>query len=691
MSDIQRLGSNPPLQNLRDISETAPAQKLERTTSMQQLPGQRSNFQKPALSRTSSFVAQSTEANLIQSKIENIAPEQIRAKAAFVPKPGALLKMHAQITGEATLGKLESLDQSTRDKTLNPLKQEHQRLQTETGDDGIAQTRQMPLDGLQKSNPEKLSSMMKMFSGISQEMDKSVFKDKSLNKANALARQMMNNSTSNIDGQVIKTADLKFMLATLPEAEAKDALAKGMGLIKDKYQDASYGQLSAHKQRLVDQVYSGMKSSIAGQENQIAAAKANEINQKIADAFKVPNGPKAAEFLVRTDSENIAYIAESLGLPAGELEQMPAPAQHLLNNCLHKIKAEVQTKCGSISSETTEVHDKHGTAHQAPENLTLGDKTYAHPTFLGQGGFGKVYSYTNVNDPSDSLVIKEMLGNDELSRRDIAQEVQAHAHMMGEDGKGHPGVVSLKGLVKGGEDNKLFMVMEKAVGDLEDGLEKLHADSSPLNSAQKQLLARYVARETLQSLQYVQRDKNAQHMDIKPQNMLLSADGRAMVADFGSTVLDHEAWDGVRKADGIKTGTTPGYAAPEYMVNGNAVATEKYDTWSTGVMLHNIMGQEFGVLKDASRFEIADRLREFGGDTANRARSTYDSHKNLDSFDNVVNALNHPDPAQRPTLEAVLQHSFFQDPELNKPEVQQLWVAVLNNDQAEINRLKDLI
>lgn len=677
MSDIQRLGSNPPLQNLKDISKTAPAQKLERSTSMQQLPGQRSGIQKPGLSRTSSFVAQSSEKSLIQSKIDNTSPEQMLAKAAFVPKPGALLKMHAQITGEGTLGKLEAFDNSIRDKRLVPLKQEHQRLQTETGDDGIKESLSNPLAPL-KTEPTQLTSMMKMFSGISKDMDKSVFKGKSLDKAEQMARSLMNNPTSHIDGELIKTDDLKFMLATLPEDQAKELLAKGMGLIKNKYQNAGYAQLSENKQQLVDRIYSGMKASINGQENQIIAGKTHEVNRALTEIMKVPNSPQAAELLIRNESELKTYFQQELGLDHTPLNSLPAEAQRLISNTT--AKALQLMSSNSVSDQTVPLQDKKGLPVNPPASFQLGDKTYANPSFLGQGGFGNVYAYTNSTDPNDVLVLKEMHGSDDMARKDISEEIRNHTHMMGPDGTGSPHVVNLKGVIRGGEE-KIYMVMEKASSDLEKGISKLHDPNSPLDDRQKQLLSRFVARATLESLQYMQRDKNSQHMDIKPENMLIGDDGRIMVADFGSGVRDHEIWNA--RKDGTPVGVTPNYSAPELVGGKNQQIDQKYDTWSTGVMLHNIMNKEFAI----KSWDVFD----FNNDLSNRVRTTDDSHKNLDSFDNLVNALNHPDPAQRPTLEAVLQHSFFQDPELNKPEVQQLWVAVLNNDQTEINRLKDLI
>lgn len=684
------------MSNIPGLNPSQPATPIQQT-SPQPLQRPRSNSAPTQLSSPKSF-ASGTKAPVlsgpemqtqVSAKIDQTSSEQITKKAAFVPQPQMLKEMKARIMQPETQAMLKTIDQGNRAKVLDPLKQDHQRLQSETHDDGAVQADSNPLAGLKTEN--KIPTMMKMFAGISDKMDNSLFKSKSLDQAEQLGKQLMGGSISYIGDEVIKTSDLKLMLATRTEADVKNDLATGMGLIKNKYQGTTnYSQLSANKQALVDRIYKGMKSGAQGQEQQIIAQKTAAVSQQIGEAFKAPNGPKAIEFVLRDKNENMLYVAEQMGLLSEEnltlsknnvnifsdqiLPQLPASTQQILNAAYAKISDSLQASGGQISDVSVKLTDKNGVQHDAPKDFSLNGKTFQATAFLGQGGFGKVFEYTSTGQPAEKLVIKEMLADDDMGRLDISQEIRAHAHLMGPEGKGSPHIVNLQGVLKGSE-GKFFMVMDKAETDLEKGLEKLHDNGlNQLDSRQKNLLARFVAREAMESLKYVQTDMNTQHMDIKPANMLIGPEGQIVVADFGSSVTNHEVWDGKRKEDGAKVGLTPTYEAPESSAK-NRQLSQKYDTWSIGVMMHNIVGADFNK----------------GQALAGQARQTSDSQKNLTGFDIIVNQLNHPDPSQRPTLSAALAHSYFQDPELNTPELKQLWQALISGNQAEVTRLKDAI
>lgn len=68
------------------------------------------------------------------------------------------------------------------------------------------------------------------------------------------------------------------------------------------------------------------------------------------------------------------------------------------------------------------------------------------------------------------------------------------------------------------------------------------------------------------------------HLDIKPENVLVTRDGRVKVADFGLAELSSAT------GHGSAFGGTPGYMPPEQL-SGGAVS-ERTDTWSFGVLVY---------------------------------------------------------------------------------------------------------
>ena len=76
------------------------------------------------------------------------------------------------------------------------------------------------------------------------------------------------------------------------------------------------------------------------------------------------------------------------------------------------------------------------------------------------------------------------------------------------------------------------------------------------------------------------------HRDVKPANILLAADGRAKVADFGIAKSVQETATGDLTATGQVFGT-PAYLAPERL--DGAPATPQADLWSLGVVLYEVL------------------------------------------------------------------------------------------------------
>lgn len=88
----------------------------------------------------------------------------------------------------------------------------------------------------------------------------------------------------------------------------------------------------------------------------------------------------------------------------------------------------------------------------------------------------------------------------------------------------------------------------------------------------------------LQGLDYLHAHKIA-HGDLKPDNLLLGANGHVKIADFGSSQL-------TRVGDLVnRTAGTPAFMAPE-MCSGEPYHARLADVWALGVCLYmSIFGE----------------------------------------------------------------------------------------------------
>jgi len=181
---------------------------------------------------------------------------------------------------------------------------------------------------------------------------------------------------------------------------------------------------------------------------------------------------------------------------------------------------------------------------------------------LGRGGMGTVWRADDVL-LGRAVAVKEVelpvgpAGADRVALRERAlREARAAARL------NHPGVVTLHDVVEA--DDRLFLVMElveaPTLRDLVDG-------SGPVGRA----AAARVGLELVDALDAAHR-AGIVHHDVKPANVMVTADGRAKLADFGIASLQDDTQrtlTGVatagRAADRTMTaafGSLP-YVAPE--------------------------------------------------------------------------------------------------------------------------------
>ncbi len=190
---------------------------------------------------------------------------------------------------------------------------------------------------------------------------------------------------------------------------------------------------------------------------------------------------------------------------------------------------------------------------------------------LGKGGMGRVW-----------------LARDEVLRRDVAiKEIALPFGLTDEEREetrartlrearaaarlNHPNVVRIYDVQHG--DERPWIVMEYVPSR---SLLQVIKENGPLPPSE----VAGIGLAVLSALDAAQR-VGVVHRDIKPSNVLVADDGRVLLTDFGSAVIDEG--EGALTQTGIILGS-PRYIAPERAANG--VSTLESDLWSLGATLY---------------------------------------------------------------------------------------------------------
>ncbi|WP_435880530.1 serine/threonine-protein kinase [Streptomyces zaomyceticus] len=136
----------------------------------------------------------------------------------------------------------------------------------------------------------------------------------------------------------------------------------------------------------------------------------------------------------------------------------------------------------------------------------------------------------------------------------------------------HPNVVTIHHIVDAGEGTYPWLVMELVTGgSLQDRLDR--GTMTPAEAAA-------VGRELLSAL-CAAHERNIEHRDVKPANVLLRPDGRPVLTDFGIAAVQEST---VLTASGSIIGS-PDYMAPE-RIRGGGGSGPASDLWSLGMLMY---------------------------------------------------------------------------------------------------------
>ncbi|GAA4494556.1 hypothetical protein GCM10023191_033970 [Actinoallomurus oryzae] len=195
------------------------------------------------------------------------------------------------------------------------------------------------------------------------------------------------------------------------------------------------------------------------------------------------------------------------------------------------------------------------------------------------------------------VAIKELRLPESLSaaEREALRE-RAMTEARAAAGLHHPGIVPVHDVLE--EDDRPWIVMHLVEGR---ALDEEVAASGPLDPRR----TAEVGLRLLGALTTAHA-KGVLHRDVKPQNVLLDADGNAVLTDFGIAAVVG-ATRGLTQ-DGSLVGTL-GYVAPERMSGGRAVPAS--DLWSLGATLyHAVEGRPAYGAEDPAAVVAAVLTRE---------------------------------------------------------------------------------
>ena len=206
---------------------------------------------------------------------------------------------------------------------------------------------------------------------------------------------------------------------------------------------------------------------------------------------------------------------------------------------------------------------------------------------IGRGGMGIVYEahQISLDRPAALKVLSDAYANNSEFVVGFIKEARAAAKL------NHPHIVQAYAV---GEDAGIFyLAMEYIDGETMKGFLKEHRIVEPLQAIN-------IIQQIAEALSYAWTEQKLIHRDIKPDNIMLTASGRAKLADLGLARVAGDADD----ADQDEVMGTPQYICPEHLTG--APMDVRSDIYSLGATFYHFVTGRFP-FEGSTAAEIAQK------------------------------------------------------------------------------------
>ncbi|GMH10946.1 hypothetical protein Nepgr_012787 [Nepenthes gracilis] len=304
-----------------------------------------------------------------------------------------------------------------------------------------------------------------------------------------------------------------------------------------------------------------------------------------------------------------------------------------------------RTKNGLICRQFP-VKETHRLVRSEDENGNKMINEYIRKFKIGAGSYAKVVLYRSSIDGKHyaikafhkSHLLRQRVAPSETAMTDVLREVLIMKMLS------HPNIVNLIEVIDDPNADDFYMVLEY----VED---KWDCEGSGPPGGLGEDTARKYLRDIVSGLMYLHAH-NIVHMDIKPQNLLVSRHGTVKIADFSVSQVFEDDNDELRRSPG-----TPVITAPECCL-GLTYHGKAADTWAVGVTLYCMMMGNFPF--------IGETLQETYDKIVNDSLYLPDDLNS--QLKNLIEGLLCKDPKQRMTLQDVADHPWVIEEEGQLPE-----------------------